>query len=100
VSAVKIESGWARLKAGGIASLPQGDATRDARRIIDDLKSMGLAVLSCGELECYAKSVSGHGPDWVEQVLEKDVLTDPELEEARIFVLALYVLIRQRMERE
>ena len=40
-----------------------------------------------GEMEGFCKSIGGHGPRWVQEVLEnRDLADDPELETARRFV--------------
>ena len=48
---------------------------------------MGLWIVPVGELEGFCKSVGGHGPRWVQQVIEeRDLANDPELGRARAFV--------------
>jgi hypothetical protein len=37
-------------------------------------------------MEAFDKTVSDHGPKWVNEVLEKDIIKSPELENARSFV--------------
>jgi hypothetical protein len=39
-----------------------------------------------GEIEAFDKSIGGHGPKWVNHVLEKNILNAIELESARKFV--------------
>ncbi|MCR6639719.1 MAG: hypothetical protein NVV82_12240 [Sporocytophaga sp.] len=43
-------------------------------------------ILEVGELESFVKSVGNHGPKWVNEVLAKDLTSDPELQQARDFV--------------
>ena len=50
------------------------------------LRAMGVFIVECGELERFAPSVGTHGPAWVTEVLRKDLATDEEIEEARMFV--------------
>ena len=35
------------------------------------LKENGIFLVPVGELECFIKEVGGHGPEWVNNVLEK-----------------------------
>ena len=37
-----------------------------------------MYIVPVGELECFIKEIGGHGPDWVNKVLE----TYPDLEDA------------------
>jgi hypothetical protein len=69
----KLEDGWARAKRGGIAVLPQGDATVAAGQLLAALEGFGLHVVSVGELERWAPTVEGHGPAWVAAALEAHV---------------------------
>lgn len=34
-------------------------------------KGNGIFIVTVGELECFVKEVGGHGPDWVNTVLER-----------------------------
>ena len=48
-------------------------------------------IVPVGELEGFCPSLGGHGPGWVQQVIEeKDLADDPELEEARDFVSRIW----------
>lgn len=78
-------SPWSEVKKAGKKFLPAGDATNTFNEIISFCKSLGLNILEVGELEGFDKTVAGHGPKWVNQVLEKDLKEDSELEEARRF---------------
>ena len=69
--AVKVESKWTEIKKSGIAAIPAGDATSAFQRINQALQANGLFVVPVGELECFIKEVGGHGPDWVNSVLER-----------------------------
>ena len=52
---------------------------------------MGLWIVPVGELEGFCKSVGGHGPRWVQQVIEeRDLANDPELQRAREFVSEIW----------
>lgn len=69
--AVKVESKWTEIKKSGIAAIPAGDATSAFQRINQALQANGVFVVPVGELECFIKEVGGHGPDWVNSVLER-----------------------------
>jgi hypothetical protein len=82
---IKAESGWDRAKQSGLASVPQGDGTQAAQRLLAELKSMGLLVVPVGEPERFVPEVPGHGPGWVVQVLERGLHKNPR-PDAKSFV--------------
>ena len=63
-------SKWDQLKKVGITIIPSGDATRAFERLDKTLKDNDIYLVSVGELENFIKEVSGHGPEWVNKVLE------------------------------
>lgn len=67
---ISTTSKWTAIKNGGISALPPGDATRGFRNIDLKLRQQGIYIVSAGELECFIKEVGGHGPEWVNKVLE------------------------------
>lgn len=69
--AVSTISKWKAIKTSGISAIPAGNATASFRKIDQLLKDNGVFVVPVGELECFIKDVGGHGPDWVNAVLEK-----------------------------
>lgn len=73
---LKTESKWEALKRNGITALPSGDATVAFQRLDQVLRNAGIFIVPVGELECFVKQVGGHGPDWVNKVLE----TYPDLD--------------------
>lgn len=75
-SELRLESKWEALKKSGIAALPSGDATTAFGRLNTILKEAGIYIVTVGELECFIKEVGGHGPEWVNKVLE----TYPDLD--------------------
>jgi hypothetical protein len=81
-------SPWSEAKLSGIRAVPGSQAYETASQLLAELKTLGLHVVPVGELERFCPSVSGHGPEWVAEVLEKkkDLAKDPELEDARRFV--------------
>lgn len=83
---LKKASPWSEAKANGKSFVPSGDATQAYIRMESYFKSVNLFVVEVGELECFCKSIGGHGPKWVNEVLQKDLKEDPELETAREFI--------------
>ena len=45
-----------------------------------------MLIVEIGQLESFVRSVGNHGPKWVNDVLGKDLKSDPELEDARKFI--------------
>lgn len=79
-------SPWSTAKEVGKAYVPSGDASLALNRLLVALRSIGLFIVEVGELEGFDKSVGNHGPAWVNQVLLKDLGSDPTLASARAFV--------------
>jgi Predicted ATP-dependent endonuclease of the OLD family len=77
---------WSVAKSVGKAFIPSGDSTIAFEELTELLVLLGLYVVPIGELEGFGRSVAGHGPRWVNEVLQKNLAGDPELEEARSFV--------------
>jgi ABC-type polar amino acid transport system ATPase subunit len=82
---LKKASPWALAKEVGISYIPAGDATQAYERLDTALRAKGCYVVPCGELEAFDRTVGGHGPKWVNAVLEKDI-KDAKFEPARNFV--------------
>jgi hypothetical protein len=80
---------WAMAKQTGKAFVPPGQVTQSCERLLQRLRQAGLFVVDKGELESFARSIGGHGPAWVNGVVTKDLVNDPELEDARRFVAAI-----------
>jgi AAA domain, putative AbiEii toxin, Type IV TA system len=88
---LKQSSPWAPVKEGGKASLPPGQPTQQFNKIDSVCSQSGLWIAPVGEMEGFCKSIGGHGPPWVQSVLEtKDLGTDPELQRAREFVAKIW----------
>lgn len=68
---ISITSKWDGLKCSGSAALPAGDATAAFKRLNQFLYEHDVFIVPVGELECFVKEVGGHGPEWVNAVLEK-----------------------------
>lgn len=69
-TAISTISKWDTLKSSGIPAIPAGDATIAFRRMEQILRTNGIYIVPVGELEGFVKEVGGHGPDWVNKVLE------------------------------
>ncbi len=86
---LKKASAWSEAKSVGKPFIPSGNATQSFEKIQAKFKARGLIILEVGELEGFAKSVGGHGPKWVNEVLQKNLKLDEELSTARQFVHGL-----------
>lgn len=86
------------MKRAGRAALPVGQTVKHYDELIEQCASVGLWVVPVGELEGFCRSVEGgHGPSFVAKVLEERSLEeDPELEEARDFISAIWARARQK----
>jgi hypothetical protein len=69
-AATRLDDSWSRLKSGGLAAVPQGDASAQAQVLVDGLASLGLFVVPVGELERWEPDLPGHGPSWVGAAIE------------------------------
>ena len=84
-------SPWDGVKRAGASAIPPGDATQRFQELRNLCEDVGLWIVPVGEMEGFCKSVGGHGPGWVQKVIEeKDLATDSELESAREFVRRLW----------
>ncbi len=83
---LKKSSPWSQAKSSGKAYLPAGETILAFNRIQDAFKVKNVFILDLGEIEAFDKSIGGHGPKWVNQVLEKELMSNSDLEEARNFV--------------
>jgi predicted ATPase len=88
-------SPWDFVKSTGMASIPAGDATITAHRLLAALRILGIFVAPNGEMEGFCRSIGSHGPRWVEAVLLKDVATDPDLSDARSFIQGVFAYLRK-----
>lgn len=83
---LKKASAWAHAKQVGKLFIPSGQATQAYENLIQNLKSKNIYIVEVGELESFVKSVGNHGPKWVNKVLTKDLINDPEFESSRKFM--------------
>ena len=72
-------SKWDSIKRSGASALPAGDASASFRKIDQLLRENGIFIVPVGELECFIKDVGGHGPDWVNRVIETYTNLDDEI---------------------
>lgn len=66
----KLGKSWA-LKRGGFQILPSGPLQVDIKKLVGDLRSVGIYILTIGEMENFDKTVGRHGQRWVERVMQK-----------------------------
>lgn len=92
-------SPWERTKDSGLAAIPSGDATCAAEALLKNLCAVGIFIVPKGEMEGFCRSVGGHGPRWVEEVLRRDLASDKELEEARKFTREVNCFLKDTQER-
>ena len=88
----KKASPWDAVKEAGESAIPAGEGTRQFQKLQHLCKQIGLWIVPVGELEGFCKSVGGHGPKWVQQVIENyDLASDPDLQKARDFVREIWI---------
>lgn len=87
----KDASPWGAMKGSGRNALPPGEATRHFDQLCGNCSDHRLWIVQVGELEGFCRSVGSHGPGFVEKVLEeRNIETDPELQDARDFVTQVW----------
>lgn len=70
--AIQGSDGWSILKRGGVPSLPPGDCTARALKLLARFASMGVLIVPVGELEGWDKTLGGHGPAWVADAIANE----------------------------
>jgi energy-coupling factor transporter ATP-binding protein EcfA2 len=83
---LKKASAWAYAKEVGKSFVPSGDQTKAYERIQRKLQENGLYIVEVGQLESFVKSIGNHGPKWVNEVMAKNLKSDPELGTAKEFI--------------
>ena len=84
-------SPWDAIKQAGTHAIPAGQATDQFNRLNSLCKAAGLWVVPVGEVEGFCRTIGGHGPKWVQKVLEdRDVEKDADLQAARDFLSELW----------
>jgi ABC-type transport system involved in cytochrome c biogenesis ATPase subunit len=69
-SILKVDSGWAQVKRGGVATLPQGEPSVAAAELLTVLSTIGLHVVPVGELERWNPRTPSKSTKWVAAALE------------------------------
>ena len=89
-NATKAVFPWSKLKSEGESGIPS-DEGRNAFCALDGvLKTHGIHIVPIGELERFFPSVGGHGPVWVDRVLQSyPDMNDPAYDKIVDFVLSL-----------
>ena len=91
-------SSWDEIKRAGRSAFPAGQAVKHFDELRVACSAAGLWIVPVGELEGFCRSIdAGHGPSFVAKVLEeRDLESDPELQEAREFVGAIWARARPK----
>lgn len=69
--AISTVSKWVNIKKAGTSAIPAGDPAISFHKMEQLLRENQIYIVPVGELECFIKEVGGHGPDWVNKVLEQ-----------------------------
>lgn len=77
---------WKLAKTAGAQLVPSGEVNVRYQHLRRQLEGRGIFLVECGELERFCPAVAGHGPRWLQAVLQRDLVDDPELDQARRFV--------------
>jgi energy-coupling factor transporter ATP-binding protein EcfA2 len=82
-------SAWDNAKRSGKAFIPSGQPSAAYEKLCSEFRKIGLFLVEVGELEGFCRTIGGHGPAWVTEVLERELAQDKELEGARDFARLL-----------
>lgn len=78
---------WGELSKHGIDAIPSGNQRMMCERLVEQLRELRINLVPCGEMERFIPSIGGHGPQWLNNVIEKHPdLNSPVYDEARRFV--------------
>jgi hypothetical protein len=77
-------SPWAGPKEHGLAFF-KGESYALGERLLQKCSAFGLFIVPVGELEGFDRRSGAHGPSWVNDVLQRDLASDPQLSKAREF---------------
>lgn len=84
---LKGKSYWNILKESGENAIPAGEPIQAFNKINQVAKEHSLFIVPVGELECFVKEISSHGPNWVNDVLEKySNLNDSVYDKVKAFI--------------
>ncbi len=67
---LKRGSAWSEAKRLGKAFVPSGEQLASFAQLAGNLRGLGLHLVEVGELEGFCRTISGHGPEWVAEVLK------------------------------
>lgn len=89
-SVIHERKGWSLIKKSGISVLPNGEAQNAIVTLNQKMEEVGIHMIMVGELENFVRTVGGHGPKWVEKVVEQNPdLNSPIYENAKQFISGL-----------
>ncbi|WP_437634241.1 ATP-dependent nuclease [Sorangium sp. So ce854] len=94
-AATSLDGGWRTVKQGGERSLPKGDARSAYERLKQALCQAGVFLVPVGELEGFLPTVGGKGPQWVNEAVQCDMASAPELSEARSFMESIFPHLKE-----
>lgn len=91
ISAIKetvtTKSGWGNLKKCGENAFAPGDMFNAYKELKKILNENNIYIVPVGELEMFVKEVGGHGPSWVNDVLDRyPNLDDPVYDQIKAFI--------------
>lgn len=88
---------WTMAKDLGLRILPSGTVSAAGKELVSSFMKCDVAIVPIGQLESFCRQASSqHGPAWVEAVMQRDLLLDPDLSEARDFMHSVSELIHGR----
>lgn len=90
LEAMKQGKSWNIVKRFGSVVIPNGDAQRDFACLQSNLESIGIYIISVGEIENFCKELGSHGPKFVTKLLSELSLEDVRLTELRNFVSRIH----------
>jgi predicted ATPase len=87
---IRVKTVWDELKNKGLNGIESQSALMACEAIFEYLKTIGLHVVPCGELEQFIPEVEGHGTSWLNTVQENypDV-SDGIYDRAKDFIRSL-----------
>lgn len=84
-------SPWANAKSMGIRSFTDPKYYNSAKGVVEKCEAVGIFINIEGELEAFCRAISSsRKSDWLSEVLQKDLVEDPDLRPARDYVERLY----------
>lgn len=88
--ALKNASPWGYTKTQGKSVIPHGEPMEKWQKLQKICAEIGLWIVPVGELESFCATETGHGSEWVQNVLSHRDLKAKELQEAREFISAVW----------